>query len=237
MSSPTRPSPRVADPAFVDQVDGDAVHLELGDKGIDRSDPALHSLAPREELLEREAVVQRHHGGAVLNGSKQTRGRRAHPLGRRLGCDEIGPRGFELHELTHEGVVLRVGDLGIVEDVVAVRVVVDRGAKLLDALRRLILVHRSHERCSIRRPGRGRAQREPEGSLCYEPASARTPTTLSLSDVRSPLQRTRIAQEDQYAKSAGLRHTPREASFCGVGRSSRLHRARSPCRSRRPVAR
>src|SRR5918999_4067170 len=45
------------------------------------------------------------------------------------------------------------------------------------------------------------AQREPEGSHCFEPASALTPTDSSF-DVRSPLQTKGIAEAVQYAKSA-----------------------------------
>lgn len=54
-------------------------------------------------------------------------------LRRAVGGDEFGEGGLELGEFADQRVVLRVGDLGSVEDVVAVGVVVDRSPEFLDA--------------------------------------------------------------------------------------------------------
>jgi len=48
-----------------------------------------------------------------------------HPLGRRIRCTEVGAGCFELTQFGDQSVVLRVRDLGIVEHVVPVVVVLE----------------------------------------------------------------------------------------------------------------
>jgi len=119
---------------LVDEVDGDAVHLQLGRVCVDAGDEPFGALPPCVQLFEREAVVQAHHRRAMPNGSELIRRRRSHPLRRRVGCHEIGMGLFDGHEIPDEGVVLRVGDLGIVERVITVRVIVDGLAQLVGSL-------------------------------------------------------------------------------------------------------
>ena len=54
----------------------------------------------------------------------------AHPLGRRVRRKKLGVRGLEVAQLVEQSVVLIVGDLGIVEDVVAIVVVLEELAEL-----------------------------------------------------------------------------------------------------------
>jgi hypothetical protein len=57
----------------------------------------------------------------------------ADALRRRVRRDELGVLGLEALQLAEERVVLVVADLGVVERVVAPRVVLDLPAQLLDA--------------------------------------------------------------------------------------------------------
>ena len=66
--------------------------------------------------------------------SNLLRRRRADALGRRIGRHELGIRLLEREELVVEAVELRVRDLRLVEDVVAVEVVVEQVAQLGRAL-------------------------------------------------------------------------------------------------------
>jgi hypothetical protein len=59
-------------------------------------------------------------------------GRGADALGRRLRRDQLGELVLERAELTDQLVVLGIRDLGVVQDVIAVQVVVDELAELLD---------------------------------------------------------------------------------------------------------
>src|SRR5438309_8858177 len=59
------------------------------------------------------------------------------PLGGRVGRDELGMLALDRLELVVERVVGVIADLGIVEHVVAVRVIVDRLPELGDALGRI----------------------------------------------------------------------------------------------------
>ena len=56
----------------------------------------------------------------------------ADALGGRVGRDQFGMRCLQLLELAEESVVVGVGDLGAVEDVVAVLVMADQCPQLLD---------------------------------------------------------------------------------------------------------
>jgi hypothetical protein len=66
------------------------------------------------------------------------RGLLPHPLRRAVGRDEIGELGLQLPQLALEPVVLRVGDLRLVDDVVEVLVPAQLAPQLLDAVFSLI---------------------------------------------------------------------------------------------------
>ena len=66
----------------------------------------------------------------------ETLARRAgHALRGRVRRDELGMLGFQRDEFAPQRVVLGVADLRVVEDVIAVRVVVDRSAQRVEPLR------------------------------------------------------------------------------------------------------
>ncbi len=58
--------------------------------------------------------------------------RATHPLARRIGRDQFGMRGFQLFEAVHHAVKGGVGNLRVVENVIAVFVVPQLLAELLD---------------------------------------------------------------------------------------------------------
>ena len=62
-------------------------------------------------------------------------GRRADTLRRRVGRDEVGMLFFERLQLAHQPVVFRVGNFRIVEDVIAVVVVLDLLTQLTHSCR------------------------------------------------------------------------------------------------------
>ena len=101
------------------------------------AEPLDDALRPRVELLERERVVEREHRRAVRDRREQLVGRRADPLRGESAVISSGKRVLEVAQLAHQLVVLGVADLRLVEHVVAVRVVVDLLAELLDADLRL----------------------------------------------------------------------------------------------------
>ena len=68
----------------------------------------------------------------MLHRREQVFRRRADPLRRRVRRDQLGELVLERDQLVDELVVVEVADLWIVEDVVAVAVMVDLLAKLLD---------------------------------------------------------------------------------------------------------
>jgi hypothetical protein len=74
------------------------------------------------------------------------------PPTRTVGLSSLrssGMRRFQLHQLAPERVELSVGDLGIVEDVVAVLMIPDRRAQPCDALHQIGWVGcRIHKPCS-----------------------------------------------------------------------------------------
>ena len=141
MSSPTRPSPRVAPrtnrPALVEQRDAQAVDLRLahvGERGARQgaADPGLE-LA---QVVGRGRVVEREHRDAVLDRLEDVDRRAAPRAG--WGCPRVirsGKLASSSLQLAHERVVLRVGDLGPRLDVVEVVVMVNLLAQLGDALR------------------------------------------------------------------------------------------------------
>ncbi len=129
---PVAPGGRPDEPApLVDQRDGQAVELRLADEGHRLGDQPLQALAPGGEIVEVEGVVERQHRHQV--GHRAERDRTAGPLRRRVLGDELGMLGLELEEAPDEGVVLGVGDLRLVELVVAPVVVPDQLPEFVDA--------------------------------------------------------------------------------------------------------
>jgi len=128
------------DPVLVDQGDGQAVDLGLGHV-VDRRllDALLGQQPPRAglplaQLLLGAGVGQREHGQQVAHGREALERAPAHPLRGGVRRAQRGVRGLEAAQLVQQAVVLGVGDLGVVEDVVAVVVVLERTAQLGGAL-------------------------------------------------------------------------------------------------------
>ena len=66
-------------------------------------------VAPREQLVARERVVERQHRHAVLDRRERRRGPATGALRRRIGSDELGVLRLELAQLAHQRVELGVG--------------------------------------------------------------------------------------------------------------------------------
>ena len=121
--------------------DAEAVDLELagvGDGvGLARAERLVGAGEPLVELGEVHGVVHGVHAAGVGDLLELAREVAAHAVrvGRRVV--ELGVGRLEGDELLQVEVELRVGDLGVVERVVAVRVVVEQAAKLRDARGRL----------------------------------------------------------------------------------------------------
>ena len=120
-------------PVLVQQRAGDAVDLQLADVVDVLGDVALHPLAPRHQLVEGEGVVERHHRDAVADLGERGRRPAAHLLGGRVGGPQLGVGLLQGPQLPNQGVELGVGDLGVVEQVVPLGVVLDEPPQLLDA--------------------------------------------------------------------------------------------------------
>src|SRR6266478_3628413 len=121
------------DALLVDQLDRDPVDLRLGH--------VLDALAPQElphplvegrHLLGRGDVLQGEHGLAVADGGELGRRRGAHALGGRVGRAQLGMRLLERLQAAEERVVLRVGDLRVVEHVVAEVVALELAPEVRD---------------------------------------------------------------------------------------------------------
>ncbi len=95
---------------------------------------ALDTLVESAQLAFVEGVSEAEHGPAVANGGELLQGRRADALGGGVGCDQLGVGFLQLLELAKEAVVVGVADLRGVEDVVAVVVVLELAAQLLDSI-------------------------------------------------------------------------------------------------------
>ncbi len=124
---------------FVVEGHRQAVDLRLGHV----VDGALADL-PEDPLLELAQlffvvrVVEAQHRHAVLPRGKRLRGLLADALGGAVRRDEVGELRLQVAQLAFEPVVLRVGDLGLVEHVVEVLVPAQLAPQLLDAAFSLI---------------------------------------------------------------------------------------------------
>ena len=131
---------RAGEPAvLIRQGARDPVDLELAHEPVGRAtEAARHAIAPGVQLVKREGVVERQHRRAMLHRREQRRHRGLpDALRRRVRRDQLGERVLEPAELEDELVVLGVADLGVVQDVIAVGVVVDEFAELLNPNLRL----------------------------------------------------------------------------------------------------
>jgi hypothetical protein len=116
----------------VDDGDAEAVDLELGRVGdVPAGEELAHPPVELADLVLAVAVLDAHHRAAVDDGGEALGGLLADPLRRRFGRHELGEAGLEVAELAHEAVELRVGDLGVVIDVVLALVVEDLPAQRL----------------------------------------------------------------------------------------------------------
>jgi hypothetical protein len=133
-SSPTSPLPRVA------QRDRQPVDLRLGDELEARILDSLarevvaHALDPGAQLLLRARVGEREHRLQVADLLEPAHRLGADALRRRVGRDELRALGLQRAQLVEQLVVLLVADDRVVEHVVAVPVVGELAAQLLDAL-------------------------------------------------------------------------------------------------------
>ena len=134
-------------PVLVREVDREAVDLRL-DHVRDRIvgvEPLPHVLGPLEEALLVGHLLERAHGGQVLDLLEPVAQRRADALRGRFGRDQLGVLVLERLELVEEPVELGVGDLRLVEHVVEVEVVVDLLAQVVELLPDALLRARGHE--------------------------------------------------------------------------------------------
>ena len=157
------------DAVLVDERHGRAVDLRLchvGDRLV-RLESLADVLRPLVQPFVRRHLLERAHRCEVLRFLELLGRRRAHSLSRRVRRDELGMLELERSELVEEAVELRVGDLGVVEDVVAVAVVLDKAAKLRHSVaqRGRARGHReARRRCGPGRPHRPRADARHRGS-------------------------------------------------------------------------
>ena len=112
---------------LVEQVDGEAVDLELAE--VRRVDDAVapQPRRPGLELLVGEGVVEALHPLEVVDRGELGGHRATDLLGRRVGRAQVGDLVLELLEAAHPLVEVGVGERRVVEDVVA-------PARLLDLL-------------------------------------------------------------------------------------------------------
>jgi len=101
------------------------VDLQLADVAAHGADGALDPNAEITNLIRAEGIVETEHRGAVPDLGEARRGLAAYSLGGGVGGLQLGKRRLEVDELAEEVVVVRVGDLGCVEDVVQARVTVE----------------------------------------------------------------------------------------------------------------
>ena len=124
------------DAVAVDQRDGEAVDLGLGDVADGRIgkpvgfEQAPVAAVPGEQLVVVAGVGQREHGLQVAPLGELLERLTADALGRRVGRAQLGVLALELLKLVQQGIVVGVADLGLVENVVQMGVVFDLAAQL-----------------------------------------------------------------------------------------------------------
>ena len=123
---------------LVEQVDRQAVHLELAQQGRVRDAVAREPGVPGGELVVGEGVVEALHPAEVVDGGELRRDRAADLLRRRVRRAELGVVLLEGLELAQADVEVGVGEGRRVEDVVAPAGVLDLLAQLAVPLARLV---------------------------------------------------------------------------------------------------
>jgi len=134
------------DAVLVHERDGRAVDLRLGHvgDGLVGVEPLAHVVAPLLEALEGGHLLERAHRTQVCDLSEALGRSGTDPLGRRARQAQRGIRFLESEQLVHHAVVIRVGELGVVEDEVAVGVVVEQASQLRGPVRRRRRGSREH---------------------------------------------------------------------------------------------
>ena len=107
----------------------------------------MHAPLPVAQLLFAVGVVEREHRRGVRHLDEALARLAAHPLGGRIGGDQLGMLGFERLEFVHQPVEFGVADLRIVEHVIAVLVIADLVAQRFDLL--LHIFAGGHEQLSV----------------------------------------------------------------------------------------
>src|SRR2546428_2527783 len=128
---------------LIEEAHGQAIDLQLGDVlELDVSQRSTHALVEFANLLTLEGVGQAQHRCAVSDPGEGVGGRTPHSLCRRVRRDQLRVLRLQLDQLAEERVVLRVGDLGMVEHVVLPVGSIDQTAQLQDARLRLLPARR-----------------------------------------------------------------------------------------------
>ncbi len=147
---------------FVEQADRQTIELRLG--GVFHllylqafADPAIEI----GQLFVIKGIVQGQHGQRMLHRAKGLDGFGADPLGRGIRGDGIGMTLLQFLQFAQQAVVFGVGDLGVVEDVIAVVMVMQLGAQLFDALEVPGLAHGLERRLRTWRAVRAACARTP----------------------------------------------------------------------------
>ena len=109
-----------------------SVDLELAHEVEVVAAGALQTAQPRSQLVGGKNVVERQHGRRVLDGRKQLGTLAAHALGWAGRRDQIRESLLECAQLEHQAVVLGVRDGRTIKHVVAVVVIRDLAAQIMD---------------------------------------------------------------------------------------------------------
>ncbi len=88
---------------------------------------------PIVDPLDLGGAAQAEDGGRMAHFLEFVQRLAPHPLGRRIGRDPFRVRRFQLLQFPYQGIVGRIGDDGVVQDVVAIAVVVDLSAQFLNS--------------------------------------------------------------------------------------------------------
>ena len=141
---------------FVTQADGQAIQLGLGAVGhLFHPKKLAHPFVEIRQFPVAEGVAQGQHGDLVTHLGKFLEGFSPHSLGGRVRRDQLGVGGFQFLEFAQQAIVLAVRYFWIVEDVIAIVVVVDLLAQVTDPRFHIPVVHlcslarRSLRRCSM----------------------------------------------------------------------------------------
>ena len=113
----------------------EAIELEFGDiaEGLIAEEVADAAVEVAEFGFV-ECVVEAKHRRAVGKLEEALTGGTADAGAGRIETSQVGVFGLECEELAHQGIVLKVGDLGRIEDVVTVLVMLKLFAQIADAI-------------------------------------------------------------------------------------------------------